>query len=219
MSTETVSRYEIIENLPAESALVLHNRSWEDYEGLLDAVGENSGLRIWFDSGGLHITTLSPAHATYEDLIQDIVRLVSLRMRIKLLSFGSVTMKLGRKKKGVEPDHCFYVQSADAIKGKNDIDFSTDPPPDVVVEIDLHHESLSKLPIYVALGVSEIWRYDGQRVVIYHLEADQYVVAAGSLALPILTADVLTEFLTRCQQEDQYEALLAFEAWLGNQQL
>jgi Uma2 family endonuclease len=83
-----------------------------------------------------------------------------------------------------------------------------------VVEVDIQHDSSSKLPIYAALGVPEVWRYDGRGATIYHLRNDQYTPAPSSLALPILTSHILTEFLNRSQNEDQYETLLAFEHWL-----
>jgi Uma2 family endonuclease len=214
IATQTTNYAEIIEQLPPASTLILHNVSWEQYEALLEAVGEATGLRISYDEETLRIMTISTKHEKYADLIQDLVRLASLRLRIKVLSFGSATMKKERRLKGAEPDACFYVQNADLIGHKEEIDFSTDPPPDIVVEVDIYHDSLSKFPIYAALGVSELWRYDGQALVMYHLHEDQYVTAEASQALPLLTSHTLSEFLTRSQQEDQYETLLAFENWL-----
>ena len=123
-------------------------------------------------------------------------------------------MKHSRWRKGSEPDACFYVQSASRIGNRVLLDFTNDPPPDIVVEIDINHDSLSKFPIYTALGVSEIWRYDGQTLVIHLLEHNQYVTSDASLALPMLTGRVLNEFLSRSRSEDQYETLLAFETWL-----
>jgi Uma2 family endonuclease len=123
-------------------------------------------------------------------------------------------MKKKRKKKGNEPDACFYIQSADLIGSKIDIDFDSDPPPDVVVEIDVHHDSTSNFPIYAALGVPEIWHYDESSLTIYHPEDNQYVEAKASLALPMLTSRKLTEFLNQSRSEDQYAVLLAFERWL-----
>ena len=87
--------------------------------------------------------------------------------------------------KGAEPDGSFYVQNADAIIGKRRIDLSVDPPPDVVVEIDITSESLSKFPIYAAFGVPEIWRYDGRAAQIYHLVNQSYVETDASLAFPV----------------------------------
>jgi len=143
---------------------------------------------------------------------------LSLRLRIKVLFYGSATMKTDRKKKGVEPDACFYVEKAGIVGTKDEIDLNTDPPPDVTVEIDLHHGSLSKFPIYAALGVPEIWRYDGDSLTIYQLRDEQYVASAASQSLPVLTSAVLTEFLARSPKQDQYDILLAFEDWLKSQQ-
>ena len=126
-------------------------------------------------------------------------------------------MKKEREQKGAEPDACYYVQSAELVGKKDEIDLNVDPPPDVVVEIDLHHESISKTSIYSSLGVPELWRYDGNRMTIYHLRGEEYIVSEASESLPLLTSAVLTEFLARTSKEDQYEILLAFEEWLKQQ--
>ena len=83
-----------------------------------------------------------------------------------------------------------------------------------MVEIDLHHDSISKFPIYAAFGVPELWRYDGDTLTIYQLREGKYVASAASPSLPLLTGAVLTEFLARSPKEDQYDILLAFEEWL-----
>jgi len=214
MSAETAAYREVIERLPTDSTLILRGISWDDYEELLAAVGEAPGLRISYDQGTMQIMTPSSEHESYVRLIERLVDRVSSKLRIKVLSFGSATMKHSRWRKGSEPDACFYVQSASRIGNRVLLDFTNDPPPDIVVEIDINHDSLSKFPIYAALGVSEIWRYDGQALAIYLLEHNQYITSEASLALPMLTSAVLTEFLSRSRCEDQYETLLEFEIWL-----
>ena len=92
-----------------------------------------------------------------------------------------------------------------------------DPPPDVVLEVDIHHESISRFHIYEGLDVPELWHYDEQKLTIYHLQEGRYEVARNSRAFPILTGEVLTEFLTRSQTDGQDETLLAFEDWLRAQ--
>jgi Uma2 family endonuclease len=216
--SKTENVVEMIERMPADSVLTQHDVSWDEYEELLDAVGEASGLRISYDDGTLQIMTLSFKHEKYVRTIERLVDLLSLRLRIKVLFYGSATMKKGRKRKGVEPDACFYVEKADLVGTKDEIDLNTDPPPDVVVEIDLHHESMSKFPIYAALGVPEIWRYEGQALTIHHLREGQYVASEASLSLPLFTSAVLTEFLARIPKQDQYDILLAFEEWLNAQE-
>ena len=215
MSSATINRHqELIDKLPPASTLILHDIGWEEYEELLDALGEATGLRISYDQGTLQIMTLSTRHEKYARLIDNLISLFSITMRIKVLCYGSATMKKQDKLRGAEPDSCFYVQNADVVGRKSDIDFSVDPPPDIVVEVDLGHDSLSKFPVYSALGVPEIWRYDGEFMTIYHLVEQRYVTSSASRALPVLSSDTLTRFLSRSHGEDQYEVLLAFENWL-----
>ncbi len=214
MSSAAIALIEIIERLPAASTLTLRNVSWADYEALLESVGDASGLRISYDRGTLHVMTLPSEHESYSRLIEALVRLLSTKLRIRVLSFGSSTIKKRAEDMGSEPDGCFYVQSAAAIGKKLRIDFSKDPPPDIVVEIDIHHESLFKFPAYATLGISEVWRFDGKALLVYHLIRGEYVAAESSRALPMLTSRTLTEFLALGQHKDQYDIVLAFEAWL-----
>jgi Uma2 family endonuclease len=218
MSTQIISQaeaiVEMIDRMPADSVLIQHGVSWNDYEELLEAVGEARGLRVCYDEGTLQVMSPSSKHEFRAILVERLVDLLSIRQRIKVLFYGSTTIKKQREQKGAEPDACFYVQTADAVGTKEQIDFNIDPAPDVVVEIDLHHESISKFPIYAAFGVPELWRDDGETLTIYHLRDGQYVVADASQALPILTSAVLTEFLARSPKEDQYNIVLAFEEWL-----
>ena len=222
MSAQIISQaeatVEMIGRMSADSVLVQHGISWNDYEELLDAVGEASSLRICYDEGTLQVMTLSQRHEKYSTLIERMVDRLSSFLRVRVLFYGSATMKKRQKQKGVEPDACFYVQNAAVVGTKDEIDFNTDPPPDVVVEIDLHHDSISKFPIYAALGVPEFWRFDGNVMTIYHLRQGQYQPSEASESLPLLTGAVLTEFLARTSKEDQYDILSAFEEWLKRQE-
>jgi Uma2 family endonuclease len=194
--------------------LIKHGITWEEYEDLLEAIGESTGLRVSFDMGTLEIMTVSHKHEKYSTLIERMVDRLSSYLRLKVLFFGSATMKKQSQQKGVEPDACFYVQNADLVGKKDELDFNNDPPPDVVVEIDLFHESLSKFPIYAALRVPELWRYEKDRLTIYHLRGDEYVPSENSQSLPLLDGAVLTSFLRLTTTQDQYDILLAFEEWL-----
>jgi len=83
-----------------------------------------------------------------------------------------------------------------------------------VVEVDIHHGSTGNDPIYAALGVPEIWRYDGFEMSILHLDQQEYVAAESSLALRMLTDEILTDYLARLRQDGEFQALLAFDQWL-----
>ncbi|MCI0387435.1 MAG: Uma2 family endonuclease [Acidobacteria bacterium] len=209
---------ELTERLPEMSQLTLHNVTWDDYEELLDQVGEAAGLRISYNDGTLQIMTLSPEHENYVRFFESLITAVRLRLRINIRSFGSATMKKRKKSKGNEPDACFYVQSAVLIGNRIQLDFAVDPPPDIAVEVDLYHDSMNKLPIYAALGVSEVWRYDGQKLTIHLLQEEHYIEAEASPALPLLTGELLTGYLNRLREEGEFQSLLAFDEWLQSQQ-
>ena len=139
--TMTMNYAAVIEQLPPGSTLVMHDISWDEYEALLEAVGHASACRISYDQGALQIMTISAKHEKYVSLIERLVDRLSSRFRIKILFFGSATMKKQRREKRSEPDACFYVQSADLIGSKEELDFSKVPPPDIVVEVDVQHDS------------------------------------------------------------------------------
>ncbi len=221
MSTQLISQaeaiVEMIDRMPPDSVLIQHVVSWKEYEELLEAVGEARGLRICYAEGTLQVMSPSSEQENWAILIGRLVDRLSIHRRIKVLFYGSTTIRKNSEQKGAEPDGCFYVHKANLVGTKKRIDFNIDPPPDIVVEIDLHHESISKFPIYAAFGVPELWRYDGNILTIYHLREGQYVASAASQSLPLLTGSVLTEFLARSPNEDQYDILLAFEEWLKAQ--
>lgn len=208
---------ELIEKLPENGILTLHGVSWDEYEKLLQAVGKAPNLRIAYDNGRMQIMTLSFKHEYYGDFIKRLVDRLSYVFRIKIIFFGSATLKKQRRLKGAEPDACFYVQSTSIIGNKINLDLRLDPPPDVVLEVDIHHESFSRFHIYEGLGVPELWHYDEQKLTIYHLQEGRYEAVTQSLAFPILTDEVLTKFLAQSQNEGQGETLLAFEEWLRRQ--
>jgi Uma2 family endonuclease len=213
-----VDYLELIEKLPENGILTLSGVSWEEYENLVQSVGEAPSLRINYDQGRMQIMTISFKHEYYAHIIEQMVGVIRLILRPKVVFFGSATLKKQPRLKGAEPDACFYVQSAPIIGHKINLDLRVDPPPDVVLEMDIYHESISRFHIYEGLGVPELWHYDEQTLTIYHLQEGRYKAVTNSLAFPILTGEVLTEFLTRSQSEGQDETLLAFEEWLRVQQ-
>jgi Uma2 family endonuclease len=128
---------------------------------------------------------------------------------------GSSTYRRRQKAKGAEPDKSFNLKHAAQMIGKGQIDLETDPPPDVVLEIDLSNESVSKFPIYAALRVPEIWIYDGQHASFYQLAEQNYREILHSLAFPVLTSAALTDLVAQSKTSGQNAALDAFRRWLS----
>ena len=81
------------------------------------------------------------------------------------------------------------------IRGKKEIDLMVDPPPDLVIEVEITSPAVPKLPVYARLGVPEIWLHDGRAPRILRLAGDQYENNNRSGVLPCLTESVLSDFL------------------------
>lgn len=210
MSTTTANYLDIIERLPAGALLRLQNVAWDDYEHLLAQMESyHPGHRLSYDRGRLTVMSPSTEHEEYKDSIYSLVRVMSLELGVTLETRGTATFKSKLLKKGLEPDACFYVQNAERVIGKRRINLDADPPPDVVVEVDTTNESLPKFPIYVALGVPEIWRYDGQRVYFYKLADGAYELMESSIAFPDFSTKDLTQYLEQSKTEGQTAALTA----------
>ena len=210
VSTRTTDYRDAIEHIPIGATLVFRDVGWDEYERLLDDVRDRPGLRITYDEGRLEIMSPLPEHEEYKDFILRAAHVLSEVRGIPIETRGSATWKRRGFRKGTEPDTCFYVAAAPRIIGKRTLDLDIDPPPDIVVEIDVTNESLSKFPIYAALGVPEIWRYDGKSVLFYARSADGYHAIAESRFLPSLTPALLAEALEQSKTAGQTAALAAF---------
>ncbi|HEY7182763.1 MAG TPA: Uma2 family endonuclease, partial [Blastocatellia bacterium] len=148
MITTPSNYYPFVSQLPEGAVVVFQGVAWEEYEELLDQVGEAGGLRISYNDGTLKVMSLSVEHETCVRFIERLIGALTIRLRINIISTGSATIRKQRMKKGNEPDASFYVQTASAIGNRLDLDFAVDPPPDIVVEVDIHHDSSDNDSIY-----------------------------------------------------------------------
>lgn len=215
MSTRTTDYLDAIAHLPEGTTLVIHQFSWDDYERLLEDLSDRPHLRISYDRGKLEIMSPLPEHEEYAEFIDDLVLLFSEEFDLKLEKRGKATWKRRRLARGVEPDACYYIAAADRIIGKRKIDLESDPPPDIVLEIDITNESLSKFPIYAALRVPEIWRYDGKKnMQFYELAGSGYREIPQSRFLAGLKPIMLFDALEQSKTDGQTVARRAFRQQL-----
>jgi Uma2 family endonuclease len=208
MSTRTTHSevLEAAEHLPDEATLVIHGFDWDEYERLLDDLRKTRRLRVSYNSGSLRIMAISPEHEEYARVIEFLIVAFCDETEITLEARGSATWRIEALAKGVEADDCYYVQNSQRIIGKRNIDLPKDPPPDFVIEVDLTTEARHKFPIYAALGVSEVWRYDGETIQVYHLRNGEYVETNASEVLPGLSIELLVETLNISKTEGQTAA-------------
>src|SRR4051794_27615121 len=149
--------------LDGRQHIVLENASWELYETLLREVGDKS-IRINFDQGRLEVMSPLPEHEEVKLLIHDLIKALTVELEMEVKSLGSTTLRSKAKTKGLEPDECYYFKNERKMRGRKRLNPAKDPPPELVVEIDITHRSVEREPIYAALGVPEIWRWDGTKL-------------------------------------------------------
>ncbi|MBI4472553.1 MAG: Uma2 family endonuclease [Acidobacteria bacterium] len=179
----------------AEQRVVLRNVSWETYERLLKDLENSSAPRLTFDRGVLEIMSPLSEHEQYNRNLSLLIEVFAEEFDIDIGNLGSTTFKREDLDRGFEPDSCFYIQNEARIRTKRRIDAAVDPPPDLLIEIDLTSDSLNKFPIFARLGVPEIWRYSSDNLAIFTLHRGNYKEQDSSPALPPLTAADLTRLL------------------------
>jgi len=198
--TETVSP--LASHAPPPEVMqrvILHGVSWETYERLLADFQDSHAAHFAYDDGRLEIMVLSAKHEKPNRVLALFVELLAAERGIDVDNLGSTTFKRADLSKGFEPDTCFYIQNVERVRGKDEIDLAVDPPPDLIIEIDITSPLLNKFPIFVALSIPEAWRYDGKTVTISTLENGAYRTQEASMVLPGLTSQVIRRFLDDSQ--------------------
>lgn len=182
---------------PAGGRVLLRGVSWETYERLLDEHDESAGPRFTYDDGFLEIMTLSIEHEDPNRMLALLVELILIEWDEDFRTAGSNTFKSAKLKKGFEPDTSFYISHTDAIRGRKRLDLAVDPPPDLVIEVEVTEPFLPRLPIFAAMRVPEVWLCEGDAVRILRFDRGNYREYKRSAALTPLSADVITDFLRR----------------------
>ncbi|MEG4119253.1 Uma2 family endonuclease [Microcoleus sp. N9_B4] len=200
---------------PPEQIVQLSGISWQTYENLLAEIGDRQ-IRLRYNRGNLEIMVPSPEHERFKTIMGRFVETLAEELEVRIEPLGSTTFKRPELS-GVEPDECFYIQNISAVKGKKRIDLTQDPPPDLVVEIDITSRSENTLQVYADLGVPEVWIYNGSRLRINRLENGEYVEGDISLAFPTLPILEIVRFLEQAETMDYLELVKAFRNWVKSQ--
>lgn len=197
-----------------EKRFVLHNVSWETYEQLLKNYENSNAPRFTYSEGVLEIMSPLPSHETDSRAFELLINEICFEKNLNVISLGSTTFRRKEWDKGAEPDGCFYIESADKLKGKdlNKIDI-TKYPPDLVIEVDYTSPSIDKFPIYATLGVTEIWLCKNDVVKFFRLSKKKYVEISESIVLPKVAATEVTHLINKNRTIERPEWLRNVRVW------
>ena len=196
--------------------VVLHNISWRTYQSLLADFEQEPAARLTYDRGTLEIRKPLDPHESYKKLIGRLIEAATEELGLEVRSLGSRTCEREDMAKGLEPDQCYYIQNEPQVRGIDQIDLNQLPPPDLAVEIDITSSSLNRFAIYQALGIPEIWRFDGQSLTISLLQTSEYEVAQRSVALSPLQANDFEDYLLADKNVGENSLLRQFRTALRN---
>lgn len=202
----------------AEQRVVFHDLSWENYQQILAALGNKRSSRLTYDRGTLEITMPLETHENIVRFIDIFIRVLVMELGLKMKTMGSTTLDRPDLQKSAEPDNCYYIQHQPQVAGKI-VDLNTDPPPDLIVEIDITHTDIDKLNLYASMNVSEFWRYNNRVLRIYQLQDNQNIEVKNTSIFSLESLDI-KECFQRFLDDyrlDEIEAEKSFRAWIKQQ--
>ena len=193
--------------------LLLRDISWADFEEILSDLREHRGWRISYSNGALEIMVPLPEHEKHKEIIGEIVRILLDKLEIDFEALASTTFKNEQMNQAVEADACFYIKNHQAVIGKDRLDLTSDPPPDLAIEIDITNRT--QFNNYLLLQVPELWRYTRTSFQIYLLQGDCYIESQTSPNFPdIPIIELIERYVRQAQTEGRSKAIRAFKHWV-----
>ena len=205
-----------LQGLLPEKRVTLHHVSWESYEKILEALGKQRSAQLTYYKETLEIMTPLEAHESPSSLIGQWIVILTEELNLNLKTLASTTLNRPELKVGAEPDQCYYIANEPLVRGKT-VDLKTDPPPDLVLEVDITHTDIDKNVLYAEMEVPELWRYNDQILRIYQLQNGQYQETEQSPSFPKFPKERIYEFLGDCAQQGETQAKRKLRSWIRQQ--
>jgi Uma2 family endonuclease len=184
----------LLDGFPPDTRIVAAGVTWDDYENLVNQVGEARNFRIAFDGMNIEMMTLGPFHERQKSRLDLFIAFVAGELKVRSQPMGSTTWRRKKLKRAIESDLCYYFEPAKlaAVASAADSDNIDDfPNPDLAVEVDVSPPKIDRSGIYAALSVPEFWRARKKSVSIEQLGPHgKYVPVPQSRFLPVRPEDV-----------------------------
>ena len=201
------------------AGFVLHGVSWETYTALRDAP-ENYHVRMTYNRGELEVMSPSKPHEQFARLLDLLIHAWAEELDLDIGGCRTMTCRRKDLRRGFEPDDCYYVEHEAQMRAKKELDLSTDPPPDLAIEVEVSRRKRGKLKLYEAFGVPEAWRYDGRAINVYHLGPDgRYASQSASRVLPGFPIAEAERVLSRIGTASDTVLVKSFRQWVRSNAL
>lgn len=202
------------EPIAEPTGVLLRGVAWQTYEQLRDEPA-NHGLRLTYAGGALEVMTPSHRHEHWHKMLGRAIEAMTEELLIPIKSGAATTLRCNRREVGLDPDECYWVQHDLQVRNKLDIDLAVDPPPDLCIECEASRRAIDKLPLFRSLGVPEVWRYDGERLIVHVLRHnEEFAVEQRSNCFPWLPLAEFTAQIGISRATDETTWIRGFRDWV-----
>ncbi len=177
-----------------EQRVVLRSLTWQGFLAVRQSLSPDRNTRLTYSQGTLEITMPLEIHEFSAWLIGRFIYILASELGMDTKTMGSTTLDREILDRSSEPDAAYYIQNQPLVAGRS-VDLEQDPPPDLIVEVDITHTDIDKLQLYAAMGVPEFWRYNGEAWRIYQLQDSTYAEVDCSPTFPQVPKTKLYDFL------------------------
>lgn len=194
----------------SDACIWLSGVAWPDYIRLRE-IPENRNVRMTYDDGNLELMAPSKLHERIAELLARLIGIWTEERAIPVQSCGSMTFRHEDLQRGLEPDKCFYVEHEAVVRHQEELDLARDPPPDLVVEVDVTSPSRDRLPLYASMGVREVWLWRDEILGFFTLQSTgDYAPVEVSAVLPGFPHAAAQQLLAERRQRDETTLLREF---------
>jgi len=197
----------------AGEPVVLHGVSWKLYRKLR-RMPENYNIRMIYDRGVLEFMSPLRVHEEIAEFLGDLVVIWALERDIEIAACGKMTIRRRDLDRGFEPDNCYYIQHEAQMRGTKKVNFKSDPPPDLAIEVEVTRALGKKAEIYAAFRVPELWIWSGNALKVFELSGGgQYAPRESSICFPQLPIVKLEDSVRRLGSMGRTALLRSFRDW------
>lgn len=197
----------------SDQSVVLRDVQWETYERLLADHQDSRGPRFNYDCGTLEIMAPSFKDESLKETIARLFEMAAEARGVEYIAAGSTTFRRQDLRKGFEPDACFYVRDLEHLRTKDEINLAIDPPPDLVVEIDLTNRAINKLQLFAALGIREVWCFQSGELQIFVWNSGMYSRSSVSSILQGVDSSEVTTLILSSRETPMLLWLETARVW------